>query len=173
MHNNHHEAEELSIYPIWEENEQIQGTTDGTADYYTISLKKDQRVTFTFQHIGDAKLQIWTADKEAITISIKDLDGDRSSHYVDLRAGTYKIGIRDASYKNKVLGYSVSYKLSEVGSYDLEKNDTVGQANLIPSDTRIVGKLDGDFYKTADYYQINIPKEVSLHFNQIYYSILR
>ena len=72
------EAEEISIYPIWEENEQIQGTTDGTADYYTISLKKDQRVTFTFQHIGDAKLQIWTADKEAITISIKELDGDRS-----------------------------------------------------------------------------------------------
>jgi len=152
------EAEEISIYPIWEENEQIKGTTDGTADYYTISLEKDQRVTFTFQHVGDAKLQIWTSDKEAITISIKDLAGDSSSHYVDLRAGTYKIGIRDAFYTNKPLEYSVSYKLSEVGSYDLEKNDTVGQANLIPLDTRIVGNLDWDVYKAADYYQINIPK---------------
>ena len=72
------EAEELSIQPIWEENEQIQGTTDGTVDYYTISLEKDQRVTFTFQHVGDAKLQIWTSDNKAITISIKDLEGDRS-----------------------------------------------------------------------------------------------
>lgn len=152
------EAEELSTYPIWEENEQIQGTTDGAADYATISLEEDQRVTFTFQHVGDAKLQIWTSDNKAITVSIKDVEGDSSSHYVDLRAGTYKIGIRDAFYINKPLKYSVSYRLSEVASFDLEKNDTVGQANLIPLDTRIVGKLDWDFYRTEDYYQINIPE---------------
>ena len=157
-------AEDLSIYPKWEEHKQLQGTTDGTTDSYTLTLAKDQRVTFTFEHIGDAKLQIWTADKEAITISIKDLEGDRSSHFVDLRAGTYKISIGHARYNNKVLDYSVSYKLSGVGSFDLEKNDTVDQANLIPFDTRIVGKLDGDFYKTADYYKIYIPKKSILTF---------
>ena len=75
---------------------------------------------------------------------------------------------------NKVLGYSISYKLSEVGSYDLEKNDTVKQANLIPSDTRIVGKLDADFYNT-DGLLSNKHTEEKYHysFNQIYYSILR
>lgn len=158
------QAEDLSVYPVWVENEQIQGKTVGTGDFYTLSLAKDQRVTFAFEHIGDAKLQIWTADEEAVTISIKDLEGDRSSHFVDLRAGTYKIGIRDARYNNRVLDYSVSYKLSEVGSYDLEKNDTAEQANVIPFDKRIDGKLDGDFYKTADYYQLNIPEKSILTF---------
>ncbi|MGE8082098.1 S-layer homology domain-containing protein [Peribacillus loiseleuriae] len=151
------EAEELSNYPIWKEYEQIVGKTDGSAVYYTITLEQDQRVTFTFQHIGDAKLQIWTSDDQAITISIKDLDSDSSSHYVDLRAGTYKVSIRDASVTNKPVDYAISYKLSDVGSYDLEKNNSIEQANRIPLNTRIVGNLDSDFYSTDDYYRIDIP----------------
>nr|WP_198044619.1 S-layer homology domain-containing protein [Lysinibacillus timonensis] len=167
------EAEELSSYPIWEENDQIEGKTDetvhgtidGTIDYYTISLEKDQRVTFTFQHVGDAKLQIWTSDNSAITISIKDLEGNHSSHHVDLRAGTYKVGIREEFFINIPVEYAVSYKLSEVGSFDLEKNDTAEEANVIPFDTRIIGELDSGINNKADYYQINIPKRsiVTMH----------
>lgn len=149
-------AEEIVNYPIWGENEQIVGKTNGEADFYTIILQQDQRVTFTFQHIGDARLEIWTAPKSTVSISIKDIPGDSSSHFVDLRKGTYKISIRDAIFSKKELEYAISYKLSEVGGYDLEKNDSIEFANPIPLDTRIVGNLDTTFYYTDDYYRVDL-----------------